>query len=258
MATTFEQPTTSWSPTTQTGLAGQISANVVETILRADREAPRSRQVALGPSEIGQPCTRRLAYKLLDWPKTNADTDPWLSMIGTFTHAGLADIFEAENRRLGRERYLVERRLRITPNLAGSSDLFDRDLHAVIDWKISGPDQVRKYRKNGPGPQYRTQGHVYGLGQQLAGEQVEHVAIVWMPRGGKTSDLHVWTEPYDHRIAIDAIQRVDKIRELIVAADPEANPACWSLFPTAEAHCTYCPYSLPGSEDLSVGCPGHK
>jgi hypothetical protein len=250
-----EQPTT-WSPTPQTGLAGEISANVLGTIHRANDEAPRNLQVAIGPSEIGTPCVRQLAYKLLDWePKPNSSINPWPAIIGTAVHAWLADVYEAENRRLGRERYLVERTLRMTPTLRGHSDLFDRDISTVIDWKIVGLDQVRKYRKNGPGPIYRTQGHTYGLGQQLAGERVEHVAVVFLPRGGNLRDMHVWTEPYDHRIALDAIKRIDSVRDLIVAADPETNPQNWRLFPTAD-DCVFCPHSLPGSTDLSVGCPG--
>lgn len=258
-AVAFQQPPAAGQLTpAPDGLAGQIATQVIDTVKRADASAARSLQVALGPSEYGIPCTRRLAYKLLDWPTVNTDTDPWASIIGTAVHAWMEQTYSAENARLGYERYLIERTLQITPNLRGHSDLFDRDLGVVIDWKVVGLDRLKKYRANGPGEQYRTQAHLYGLGQQLAGERVEHVAIVFLPRGGRIDGLHVWTEPYDHRIAIEAIKRVDTIRSLLLHADPEANPAAWALFPTADAHCTYCPMFLPGSTDLSVGCPGHK
>jgi hypothetical protein len=40
--------------------------------------------------------------------------------------------------------------------------------------------------------------------------------------------------------------------------DPEKHPDRWALLPTADAHCAWCPWFLPGSADPSKGCPGHK
>ena len=257
MTITFRQPAAGWADPALDGLAGQIATEVIGTVKQAAATAPRSLQAAIGPSEVGIPCARRLAYRLLDWPEVNADTDPWASIIGTAVHAWMAETYEAENRRLGRERYLIERTLQITPSLVGHSDLFDRDLGCVMDWKVVGLDRLKEYRRKGPGEQYRTQAHIYGLGQQLAGERVEHVAVVFLPRGGRIDGLHVWTEPYDSAVAVEAIRRLATIRDLVHTIDPEANPNTWALLPTADAYCAFCPYYLPGCTDLSAGCPGH-
>lgn len=258
MTVAFTQPDAGWAATPLTGLAGQIATSVVATVKHAGAHAPRSLQKVIGPSGIGMPCTRRLAYTLTDHPAANHDSDPWASIVGTAVHAWMADTYEAENRRLGWQRYLIEQRLHIRGNIYGNSDLFDRDpsVRAVIDWKIVGDEPLKKYRKNGPGPQYETQGHIYGFGQEQAGEQVDNVAVVFMPRTGRVDGLHVWTAPYDRSIALGALERMDNVLAALDALDPPNNPAAWAMFPATESYCTYCPYFLPGSTDLNNGCPG--
>lgn len=253
----FQQPDAGWSKPPLEGLAGEIATRMIEVVKRGDAEAPRSRQVTLGFSEYGIPCDRRIGYKLLDWPKANTSTDPWASIIGTAVHAWMADVFTAENKRLGRERYVVERRVSIAGR-PGNCDLYDRDPAVVTDFKVVGNDKLKAYRTNGPGRQYRTQLHLYALGQQLAGETPRHVSIVFLPRGGRIDGLHVWTETYKPEIAAQAIKRVEAIRSFHITLDPETHPERWVLLSTADAHCTYCPYFLPDSQDLSKGCPGHK
>lgn len=256
MTVTFTQPEAAWATPGLTGLAHDIATSVVDIVKTSSANAPRSRQTVIGPSEIGMPCVRRMAYKLMGWPAVNTSGDPWASIIGTATHTWMADTYEQENRRLGRERYLIEKRLHIQGNIFGSADLFDRDVRVNNDWKIVGLDQLKKYAKNGPGPQYRVQAHTYGLGQENAGEQVEHVAITFLPRGGHIGQLHVWTEPYDRKIALAALERMQNVITALDALDPSVHPQNWAMFPATEAYCTYCPQFLPGSTNLSRGCPG--
>lgn len=240
-----------------------LATSVIDTVKRAAAHAPRSLQSAVGPSELGTPCRRKLAYKVLDWPaKPNSDTDPWASVIGTATHAWMADTYAAENRKIRPlskpNRYLIEHRVHLPSGISGSCDLFDRDTGTVIDWKVTGLPRLKEYRKNGPGQQYRVQAHLYGFGMQLAGERVERVAIVFLPRGGRIDMLYPWSEPYDPQVAVDALKRYQAIRDFHATVNPEQHPDRWQLLPTADAHCTYCPFYLPGSADLSKGCPGHQ
>ncbi|MGI5155787.1 hypothetical protein [Microbispora sp. CA-102843] len=259
-APTFSQPTAGWASPTLTGLAAEIAAHVTHVIKSANNNAPRSRQRSIGPSEIGTPCVRRLAYKLLDWdPKPNSDTDPWAAIVGTAVHAWLEHTFGAANYALpdGRPRYVLERRVAADAKLVGSSDLLDRYFRCVIDWKVPGATAMTEYRKKqDPGLTYRVQAHTYGLGYANAGEDIEHVAIVFLPRSGRLDGIWVWTEPFQPILAQAALQRRDNVLQTVAALDPEANPANWALFPTADAYCTYCPWFLPKSTDLSRGCPG--
>lgn len=258
MTTTFAQPEAGWHRPPVQGIAGEIASMVIGDVKHAAATDPRSLQVALGPSDLGTPCIRRLAYGILDWPKTNADTDPWATIIGKAVHAWMAETYEARNRSLGYERFLVERRVYLPGPVAGSCDLYDRDTRRLIDWKVTGLPNLKKYRANGPGAQYRTQVHEYALGRQLAGDTPEHVAVVFLPRGGRITDLHVWAEPYQPQIAVDAIKRYQATRDALVTVDPEQFPDRWAMFPTADAHCMWCPFHLPMSSDLSRGCPGHR
>lgn len=233
-----------------------VKQQLTAVIKDAAANAPRSRQTAIGPSEVGQDCARRLAYKLLDWPTANPDGDPWPSVVGTATHAWLGDAFEAAGQP---GRYLVEKRLAIAPPLlpGGSCDLYDTWTETVIDHKVVGQSSMSRYKREGPRRQYRVQLHVYGLGWELAGRAPRNVALAFYPRGGLLSGLWVWTEPYDRQIALDAIARLHNIRQLAISLDPEAHPERWALIPaTADHGCTYCPWWRPGSTDLSSGCPG--
>lgn len=256
MTTAFSQPDAGWATPALSGLAASIATNVVQTVKQAGLNAPRSQQRAIGPSEIGVPCTRRLAYKLCNRPQVNADGDPWASIIGTAVHSWMEATYAAENRRLGHERYVIERRLHIRGDVYGHADLFDRATGANLDWKCVGEDRLKKYRKNGPGDQYRIQAHLYGLGQENAGETVNDVAIVFLPRGGRIDGLHVWTEPYNRAIAEQALDRLDNVWTALIHLDPPANPQNWALFPATESFCTFCPWFAPGSTDASRGCPG--
>jgi hypothetical protein len=263
VSTAFRQPAAGQYRPPVEGVAGEIATMVIEDIKHASATDPRNVQVALGPSDIGMPCTRRLAYQILDSgpnpvPKPNSDIDPWASIIGKAVHTWMAETYEARNRALGYERFLVERRIYLPADIAGSCDLYDRDTRRLIDWKVTSLDNIRKYRKNGPGQQYRTQVHEYGLGRQLAGDTPEHVALVFLPRAGRIDGLYVWTEPYQPQIAVDAIKRYQATRTALWTLDPEKHPDRWALFPTADTYCPYCPWFLPGSTDLAKGCPGHE
>jgi hypothetical protein len=255
----FQQPAAGWTSPPIEGVAGRIATDVIHTVKIQSRNAPRSVQIAPGPSELGTPCLRRLAYKILDWPaKPNSDTDPWTAVIGTSVHAWMAEMFTEANAQAGEQAYLIEHRVHLPYGVSGSCDLYDRSAGTVIDWKITSPQNIARYRRNGPGTQYQTQAHLYALGLQLAGEHPTDVAIVFLPRGGRIDGLHVWSEPYDPSIAVAALRRYDATRTALWTLDPETRPERWSAFPTGDAYCHFCPYYLPYSRDLSEGCPGHK
>ncbi|MFJ8791431.1 hypothetical protein [Streptomyces sp. NPDC102462] len=256
-------PRTSGSDEVGEMLAERIAALIVDTA----RNAPRSLQKRLGPSEVGDPCERRLTYKLLDWPRAAGESDPAASIIGTGFHTWMEEAFERKQTTLpdGRPRYKVEERVTVYDSpieaaiVAGSTDLFDRLTGTVWDWKLVGHTSQDEYRRKGPGPQYRTQAHLYGLGQENAGETVKRVAICFVGRYHELR-VHVWTEPYDRQVALDGLARLDRIRARLTntaAAASDYGPGWWTQIPTSEqAKCRFCEWFKPGSTDLTVGCPG--
>lgn len=236
-----------------------LASRVADLIVDAALNSPRSLQTRIGPSEVGDPCERKLTYKMYDWPAVATRHDPIASVLGTGFHAWMEEVFTARNTG---GRYKVEERVTVRAGytehsiLEGSSDLYDRVTGTVFDWKLVGTSSLDTYRRKGPGAQYRTQAHLYGLGQENAGEHPKRVAIVFVARYHELR-VHVWTEPYQRQVALDALERLDRIRQRIHDLDPEAHPERWSQIPASEdAKCRFCPWFRPGSTDLSVGCPG--
>jgi hypothetical protein len=224
--------------------------------------APRSLQTRLGPSELGHPCARRLGYKLTGVAPVNHGDPAWYPTIGTAVHSWLEDVMKWLNGHLGSlveggPRFLLEHRVDVGEicgdHITGTSDVYDRATGGVVDWKIVGEKQLRKYKEQGPGPQYRTQGHLYGRGWQRRGMPVNFVAVMFLPRDRMLHAAHMWSEPYDEQIAVDALTRAEGITNMTRALGVGALP----MLPTADAHCTFCPHFLPASTEVEEACPGH-
>lgn len=232
---------------------------VRDELLWAIKEAiaahPRSQQVAIGPSEIGDPCARRIGYKMLNHAELNEQVN-WPATIGTAGHAWLEPAMEAQNRWLGVRRFLMEETVYVGDvagqPIFGHCDLRDQATAGVVDWKFVGATPLRNYKANGPGRQYRAQAHLYGRGWALRGDPVDWVGIMFLPRSGELDDAVWWHEPYDEQIALDALQRATGIH----LATQTLGIAALDALPTADAYCHKCPYYKAGSKDLSEGCPG--
>lgn len=205
--------------------------------------AERTQQRHMGPSQIGNPCTRCIARNVLGMAIVGEFDDPWCRIIGTATHSWLdeaagfwnASTLTAEGS--GRTaRWHPEQRVHPHPDLlpsGGKTDLYDAETGTVIDHKIVGDAPLKNYRLSGPGRQYRGQVHLYGLGCHRAGLEVKNVAIAFWKRGGRLSDLYVWTEPYSADLAMETLQRFRTIRDQALVIGPQiipllpADESCW-------------------------------
>lgn len=225
---------------------------LLDVVTRAGIWSPRAGQVAIGPSEVGHPCTRRIAYKLLDWDKPNEmQGGSWAAQVGTAIHAYLAEVFGKK------EGYLVEQRVNIRGNLSGTVDLYDTKNGVVLDWKTTGASKLAAYRKDGADPQHVIQVHLYAYGLAAQGADVKKVALAYLPTSGQLSDGYVDIRDYDPQVALDAFQRLDTIHALMAQVDVEQNPEFWSQIPAKTSRlCAWCPYFKPFSKALNEGCPG--
>ena len=213
--------------------------------------APRSRQSRIGLSEVGEVCVRKLAYKMVEQKKTNPQSDPWASISGTALHTWLADCFGTNSN------YLVEHKVEAAPGLMGTLDLFDIAEGMVIDHKCVGASSMKARKKDGLTQQQRIQISLYAKGLENQGHTVTKVACAFYPLGGRLDGLHTIVEDYDSALADAAIERFEATRSIIHALDPANNPMNWLQIPATQTYsCIYCPWYLPGSADLSMGCPG--
>jgi hypothetical protein len=207
---------------------------------------------------MGQPCARRVAYEAFGTEPVNTHTDPWPAIVGTAVHSWLAEAFRADNARLGRVRWLVEQRVRLTDGIGGTADLYDLDTATVIDHKVLGTTTMRALRADGPSTVYRTQLHLYGYGYRRAGARVDQVAIAAYPRSGWLDGLHVWSEPFDPAVAEAAMDRQSGLVALGSVLDVDTYPQRWALLPaTSGPDCTWCPFWRGGDAPADgAGCPG--
>lgn len=265
----FRDPVTELKPFVTTSEAQQMSPHdreigdtLTQIVLAYERGRPRSLQRRIGPSEVGEPCVRKLAYKVSGFPEPpGAASDPWYAIIGTSVHAWLATAIEKQNELATAQGlpapWLTEQSVQIRPNLTGSADLVHKESGTVIDHKIVGFTNHRKYRLHGPSQIYRTQIHLYGIGVWNMGIKVNKVAIAFFPRSDDLKGLHVFSEPFDPQIGIRALIRLDDIQLAVNALDPAAHPERFMQFPrTPSDDCRYCPWMLP-TTDTGATCPGN-
>ena len=234
--------------------ASALAERIKSVIHNRSANAPRSKQKRIGLSEVGEACVRKSAYKLLDWEKTNTNTDPWASISGTAIHSWLADAFEGHP-----DQYLVEHSVTVNGELSGTCDLFDIENKMVIDHKCVGATSMKSRKRDGMTHQQRVQINLYGLGieNELGIGSVSKVALAFYPLGGRLDGLYTIVEPYNRQLALDAITRLESAQVLLWQLDPEANPNNWELIPATPSYlCIYCPYYLPNSGNLNAGCPG--
>ena len=194
-------------------IAARLRADLTAVIADAIRNQPRTLQASIGPSEIGNECSRAILHKLAGTPDPRAGEAAWRPAVGTAIHAQLEQWFKAEA--VGNDGpWIVEQRVEIGEHagqqIGGTCDLYDIDRATVIDWKSASASKLKAYRANGPSETYRIQAHLYGLGVlRTLGHVPAHVAVAWLPRDGELRDMHVWSEPWNPQTALDALNRLD-------------------------------------------------
>lgn len=240
----------------------QAVKNELTNIIRwADATSERSQQLAVGASELGDPCDRRLGYSLARTPVTN-ETDSWPAIVGTSIHSWLEKAVNGYNAFTRTTNYLTE--LTVQPNelVVGHCDLYHVPSEMVIDWKTVSSKNLAKFKEEGPPGQYITQVNLYALGQIRAGRPVKKVCLVCLPRAGWLRDMWVWVEDYDEEIATQALDRMYRVGGTLLELGVLEQPHRWAQVPATPSRlCGWCPWYRQGSTDDGQGadadgCPG--
>ena len=202
---------------------------------------PRNLQRELGPSEVGHPCMRKLAYGLMEVPRCNPEYDCLPSAFGVAMHTWLEDAARMANERLGYDRWITERKVEVTPGLSGTADLFDTETKTVIDWKNLGYTSFDAHVKH-PGPAYRNQVQLYGRGYKRLGYPVERVAIAMLPRTGTLSKMNLDIQPYSDKIVDKVLAQREAVLMMLDDFGVDADPARYQWFPITPDTCYFCPW----------------
>lgn len=233
-----EPPTTEPRATAGPPPFADVYSDVIE---RSIRDHPRSAQTRIGPSELGDPCDRKLLTRLAGVKCPERGALPWKPAIGTAMHSQLEEWFEVDNLNWGASpRWVTEMRVNVGTvggeDIWGSSDLYDLATETVADHKVVGLKQIAKYRIDGPPDVYRRQAMLYGLGFVRAGGYgvPKRVAICFLPRDGEWEKRFVWEAPWDPALAMDTLNRANRLHSILATLGLEAalaaHPLCDGRF----------------------------
>jgi len=174
----------------------------------------------------------------------NTDSDPWPSMVGTGVHSYLESSFK------GHPDFLTEVRITLEPWTKGTADLVHLPSKTVIDHKVVGLTSLKKAKREGMTHQQRVQLNLYATGLRLADIEIEQIAIMFWSRSGMMPDAFCVVEDYDEALVDQALARLDAITSV------STSVAMLPFIPATPTFCTYCPYFLPLSSDVTAGCNG--
>lgn len=176
-------------------------------------ESERSLQVDIGPSELGG-CRRKVWYRINRQFPTNYNTLVLSSMMGTAIHKYIDDaIWNKFHPRLETEIEVSHEGIR------GHIDCYVPSEEEVIDWKTTKKANLSYF----PSLQQRWQVQVYGWLLTQNGRPVKTVTLVAIPRDKEETDIVYHSEPYDEKIALEALAWLEEIKQSTEAPAPEKD-----------------------------------
>jgi len=212
---------------------------LIEALRNQDNKRARTNQVEVGPSELGG-CRRKVWYRINARPTTNNEEYKLAAMMGTAIHGSIEDAIKLIDPK--GKKYLVETDVEYN-GMKAHIDLFIPETGDVVDWKTVKVKNLSYF----PTQQQRWQVQVYGyLIDKSRNGNPRTVNLVAIARDGDERDVRVHSEPYDPKIAEEALNWLAAIKESAIAPEPERDPSYCRF---------YCRYF---DESGKVGCIGIK
>ena len=212
---------------------------LLQVLRDKDAGRARSKQTQVGPSELGG-CRRKVWYRLNDQPETNDNELKLSAIMGTAIHAEIEKAITIADPK--GEKYWVETSVEYN-GMKAHIDLYIPETGDVIDWKTVKVKNLSYF----PSLQQRWQVQVYGYLLDKSGKgSPRTVNLVAIARDGDERDVRVHSEPYDPKLAEDALNWLSAIKESADAPGPERD----------QNYCKfYCKYF---DESGEMGCTGLK
>lgn len=206
----------------------------------------RSQQRKIGPSGLGTPCPRKLAYQLAQMMAKRHPESELRQTIGTATHSWVENTFT----QFGGGDWLTETRVSVgslTPDsgeveIEGTSDLYHIPSKTVVDLKVPGVNSCKNMKLHGMSQTYLVQLMLYGQGYRNLGYEVQRVALAAVPAGGEWKD-RVWLEAdFDEKIVKAALARATKI---LNAIEKIGFDTTLSKLEPVDDYCRRCEWARP-------------
>jgi hypothetical protein len=216
---------------------------LMQSLFAYQNSRERSQQVEVGVSAIGG-CARQVYHQIVG--SIESQTTEYLpSLLGTFAHSGIEKALEFSDP-FG-DNHLKEVAVEFE-GLKGHIDLYLKDEQTIVDWKTSRLSVMKKF----PTTQQRYQVHIYGyLLKKSLGLPVKRVAIVCIPRDGKSEQIIEYVADYDEDFALEGIAWLNAIKDSARKEEPPPEPEYFRSLCAL-----YCPFYLEGADYLSpLACP---
>lgn len=195
-----------------------IKDYIVKALVDADAERPRSKQTAIGPSQVGG-CRASVWLQLHDAERPN-ETSKWAATLGTAIHAHIEEALKRQDP-FG-DKFWIEREYEVH-GLRGHVDLYIPAIKTIVDWKTTTKKSLSYF----PSEKQRWQVQLYGYLMAATGHDVDYVSLVAIPRDGDESDIVVHTEPYDPLVVGAALAWLEEVQSAEVMPAPERDAASW-------------------------------
>lgn len=184
---------------------------LIDALLEADNGRARSKQTAIGVSQLGG-CRRQVWHQLQGHEGKNP-TLRLASIMGTAIHASIEQALQDKG-------YLLEHRVEAKDGLPPATiDCFDPATGTVTDFKTITKKNADYFISK----QKRYQVHTYGYLMVQAGYEVNTVQLLGIPRDGNELDVIDWSEPYDEAVALEALAWLVDVESRTDAPNPERD-----------------------------------
>lgn len=171
-------------------------------LLLADTQRPRSKQRAIGLSEIGG-CRRRAGYKLAGVEPVNI-VGSVQAVFGSAIHDAVANAV----RQLNRPGDLVEEEVEFA-GIKGHLDRYEADTQTVVDVKTTSARWMEHIRLHGPSRGQRWQVSLYAAGLATKGIPVTTCRIDFLVRDSGNEYTIEWLfDPQDVKDALEWLREV--------------------------------------------------
>ena len=198
------------------------------------KSTDRGAQTLIGPSEIGG-CPYCVGETVaLQFPDLYPDLKKeerfsLAAWVGTGVHLNLDHTLEIEGAIKEKKNVIAE--IEGYGTIKGSTDLYVEP--HVFDYKVLGKWKFDKMRleylekpKRIPDTKHRVQQMLYGYGWKKLGYDVKSVNIVAIPKeSNDPRDIRFYTEKYNEKLAVAALDRLVKILENVKEGKLEDLPS---------------------------------
>ena len=196
--------------------------DVIKGVRDWDADRPRSRQAAVGWSEVGG-CRAYIGYRL-DGAWASDETDNWAAIRGTAIHTFLEEVVGAG----------AGMHAEVTTSyrgIPGHADLLV-DPTSVTDYKTKTLASSKNWQESPAAfRQARVQVHGYAAGLVDEGRLPADctVRILVIPVDGKFTDWWAWEEPFDRSLADEGADRLEDVHRRVAAGEhlPKDKPYTW-------------------------------